>query len=183
VQVRVDDIKDGGLSLRFTEAADRLGTLAEALEGDDVRIDHPVTVAAYARWAGDMVEVEGEILTLANLACGRCLARYDLPLAIPFTLTYARDLPPVAAEEDGAEIELSAEEMGLIPFSGEEFDLSETIQEQVILALPLQPLCRETCRGLCPQCGADLNEEPCLCQPRPLNDRFAALRDFKITKD
>ena len=82
----------------------------------------------------------------------------------------------------GEEVELSAEEMGLIPFAGEEIDLREALQEQFIMALPQRALCREACKGLCPHCGADLNRVSCGCEPPAFNSRFDALKSFKADK-
>jgi uncharacterized protein len=72
--------------------------------------------------------------------------------------------------------------MGLIPFAGEEIDLREVVQEQVIMAMPLRPLCDEACRGLCQNCGADLNEGSCACPPTDFSIKFSALKSFKAEK-
>ena len=69
----------------------------------------------------------------------------------------------------------------MIPFTGEELDLCEAVQEQVIMALPVRPLCREDCRGLCPVCGADLNEESCTCAEKTVDPRWKALSELKIS--
>ena len=64
-------------------------------------------------------------------------------------------------------------------FQGEEIDFREAVQEQVKLALPMQPLCSETCSGLCPGCGADLNQGDCSCAKGPRDPRFAVLERLK----
>ena len=55
-------------------------------------------------------------------------------------------------------------------------DVGEMLREYVLLELPMQPLCRPDCRGLCPECGADLNVEQCSCGSTSIDERFAALR-------
>ncbi|MCK7469944.1 MAG: DUF177 domain-containing protein [Desulfomicrobium escambiense] len=101
----------------------------------------------------------GDPDTAVRLSCGRCLAEFIGPLATDFALTYAREAPAEAGRRAEPEThEVEAEEAGLIYFRGEEIDLTDGIQEQVILALPLRPLCREDCKGLCAACGADLNQ-------------------------
>ena len=72
-----------------------------------------------------------------------------------------------------AEIELGAEEIGLILFHGEEIDLRDAVQEDVLMAVPMKTLCRPECKGLCPQCGADLNQGDCGCERKIINPKFA----------
>jgi uncharacterized protein len=83
---------------------------------------------------------------------------------------------------DEQEIELKVEEIGLMYFKGEEINLHQGIQEQVVMAFPLQPLCDENCKGLCPQCGSDLNRGDCACARGSGSNPFAALKNLKLEK-
>ena len=74
------------------------------------------------------------------------------------------------------EIELTAEQMDLIPFNGSRIDLRQAVAEQVLLALPIKPLCSRQCKGLCPRCGLNLNHGPCQCPPQEPAGPFAALK-------
>ena len=80
--------------------------------------------------------------------------------------------PPAAAHEPGR---LSADDLALSYYEGDEIDLTPLVHEQTILALPTRPLCRETCRGLCPRCGANLNSGACGCPAAPPDARLAVL--------
>jgi uncharacterized protein len=60
-------------------------------------------------------------------------------------------------------------------YRGDELDLTEVTKEQVLLGLPMKPLCSESCKGLCPACGADLNLGPCGCGGKAVDQRFQAL--------
>jgi uncharacterized protein len=80
------------------------------------------------------------------------------------------------------EVELRVEDIGLIYFRGEEINLRDGIQEQVVMAFPLRFLCTEACKGLCTQCGADLNQGDCGCKVEPTTNKFAALKDLKLNK-
>lgn len=86
--------------------------------------------------------------------------------------------------EDGGEgdaelgVELSGDDLDVYGYEGEEIDLTPLFREQIILAVPFAPLCSEECRGLCPQCGADRNQETCDCKP-PVDPRWAALQNLK----
>jgi uncharacterized protein len=62
-------------------------------------------------------------------------------------------------------------------YQGEQLDLTPMLREQIILAAPMQPLCRENCAGLCPRCGQNWNDRRCACGPEPMNNPFRILRD------
>ena len=117
----------------------------------------------------------------SNAACSRCLQAYETQLATRFDLTYTRSIShDTETFDQHKEIELKAQDLGLIFFNGEEIDLMEGIQEQAVLAFPIQPLCQHRCKGLCSRCGADLNQGDCGCDRGSLNSQFAALKNLKL---
>lgn len=183
MQLRVDDIKEQGLLLDYCEPVESFPALEEIQREGQVVFEAPITVSGRVQRIDQLIEVEGEVGSQVKLACSRCLEPVSLPVRSRFALTYSQGTPEIVDEETGEEVELTAEEMGLIPFDGEEIDLAEAIQEQVVMALPVQPLCRPECLGLCPQCGADRNRESCDCQPLAFNNRFGKLKDLKIESD
>ena len=73
-----------------------------------------------------------------------------------------------------------AEELGVVLFEGDQIDFRAIIQEQVILAIPMQPICRQDCRGLCARCGANLNDGPCDCRGDDVDPRLAILKTLKF---
>ncbi|WP_432821301.1 YceD family protein [Trichloromonas sp.] len=181
MQIRIADIKDNGLSLDLVEGVESFPVLQELQGKGECLFTQPVTVNLRAFVVSGMVEISGHVATAAEIACSRCLKPAEVAVDSRFDLTYTRELPEVEDEgEDGSEI--TAEDMGLILFDGDEIDLLDAIQEQVVLALPFNPLCSRNCRGLCPQCGADLNEQACSCGPQDYNIKFSALKNFKVDK-
>ena len=180
--IRVEDIKGEGLVFDWEEPAESFPTLADMIAAEECFFLTPLRVHLRALRVREMVEVEGTVETEARLACSRCLKEYSQPLLARFALAYSEELPQVDTEDDEEGIELSAEEMGLSLFHGEEIDMRDAVAEQVVMALPLRPLCSEACKGLCPQCGADLNDGDCGCSPAPFNAKFAALKGFKAEK-
>ena len=92
--------------------------------------------------------------------CDRCLTDVPFTVDAPFDLYYA----PNDAGAGGTEAELQERDLGIAFYEGDEIDLDELVREQLALSLPTRVLCREDCRGLCDQCGADLNRETCDCQ-------------------
>jgi len=89
----------------------------------------------------------------------------------------AKDGKDGADADDGPEV--AVEDLDLFPFDGEHIDLEPLFREQFVLAIPYAPLCSETCKGLCQQCGIDRNSATCSCEP-PIDPRLAALKGLKI---
>lgn len=184
MQLQLNEIKEFGVSHEFVNDAKTFPELT-ALEAEgECRFSAPLSVTVRLTRVGGLVEVAGQLATLIETGCSRCLKRMTTPLEASFELTYTNEPIMVHEEEDeeGEGVELTAEELGLIPFSGDEIDLTEAVQEQVLLAMPTHPLCSEECRGLCPQCGLDLNTGSCSCAAEEFGNKFAVLKNFKVDR-
>ncbi len=120
--------------------------------------------------------LSGNLETTAFLSCCRCLEAAEVPIRTDFRYI----LIPASQEEQEQE-ELSADDVDTIYYRDDLLDMEPIIFEQVVLQLPMKPLCREDCRGLCLRCGADLNCNACVCLPEPLNTAFSVLKDLKLT--
>jgi uncharacterized protein len=177
----VEKLKEKDFSLEFSEAAEDFPGLVALMHNAECRFAGVIKGRVRAFMANDFIEVEGEVTASALMPCGRCLKDVEVPLHSEFALTFASEAPALEPEQE-EDVELSPERMGLIPFAGEEIDLREIVQEQVIMELPLRPLCETGCKGLCPQCGANLNEGQCGCSIPVFNNKFSALKGFKATK-
>ena len=108
--------------------------------------------------------------------CSRCTEEYSFTLDKPFEFVLTPD--PTKAERRAEE--LRRDDLGISYYSAEEIDLEPLIAEQVILALPTRPLCSDDCRGLCSQCGANLNKEACACDAERGDPRMAIFRSLKV---
>lgn len=181
--IELDDIKDQGLTLELSESFEQFSVLRELHDSGEALFVKPLDIQVKARRLDELVVVEGSVSTLVRLQCCRCLQDFEQALDVTFSVTFARELPSLEDEQrQDSEIELQAEDLGLIAFEGDEIDLTESIQEQLVMALPVKPLCRTTCKGLCSQCGADLNEGACDCHEQVMDGKFAALKNFKVKK-
>jgi uncharacterized protein len=183
MRIHTEGLKESSLALEFEQKADVFPVLRELIRRHECEFTAPIRIRLKAARIGEMVEVEGDLETTLRLTCGRCLTEFVEPLATDFAFTYAREVQEPPAGGAPAEGRAEAEEAGLIGFRGEEIDLTEGIQEQVVLSLPLRPLCREDCKGLCVACGADLNSGECECRREPPDGPFAALRRLQPRKD
>lgn len=119
----------------------------------------PVTVELELEALTDGVVVTGTLTVAWEATCRRCLRP-------------VRGAATAVVREVFAEHPVSDEQW---VFDGEELDLEPMVRELLLLELPLAPLCRETCAGLCPTCGADRNEGPCGCDDRPVDPRWQVL--------
>lgn len=125
--------------------------------------------------AGMDMMVRGEIKSGLIAQCDRCLNEVHIPVEAPFDLIYVPGDP--GAGQTG-EHELHDRDLILAVYENEQINLDELVIEQLQLSLPTRVLCREDCRGLCSECGADLNFEQCRCE-KPIDPRWQALADFK----
>jgi uncharacterized protein len=182
MRFRVDAIKEGGLFLESAIPWEDLPILADIVDAKDCVFLSPVQVSLRAQLVGTLIEVEGTLATSARFECGGCLKDYVAPLECRFELTFARELPQVEDDDSGEPLEVNPEELGIMLFHGDEIDLTEAIQEQVAMALPIRRRCQANCKGLCSQCGADLNAGECGCSQSNISLKFAALKDFKVDK-
>jgi uncharacterized protein len=182
LRIRIADIRDDGLTLDLIEGVESFPVLRELQEKGEAVFTQPVTIHLRAILVSGMVEISGQVVTHVEVACSRCLNPAEVLVDSTFDLTYTEELPELEDEGDDDGVEITAEDMGLILYDGEEIDLREAIQEQVILALPIHSLCSRSCRGLCAQCGANLNDQVCSCGPQDYNIKFSALKNLKIDK-
>ena len=179
--IRPDQLKEGVLSFNFEERPEKFAVLAEMVKDGICEFTAPLKAALRAQQIGDIVEVDGSISTAVRLDCGRCLQPFEMPLVSTFVLTYTHRNPePEYSDTSPEDLELTAEDIGLIYFTGEEINLNNEIQEQVVMAFPLRALCKTDCKGLCPSCGVDLNTDACHCDQRPPNGKFAVLKNLKL---
>jgi uncharacterized protein len=153
----------------------------EALQREgQVGFGHPLNVDLRAFHNRDMVTVLGSLNTQVALDCARCLTRYLQPLDFAIELSYLQVGEPGTRVEARfeQELELDAREAGLIRFEGEVLDLGEGITEQIIMRLPIKPLCDPGCKGLCSQCGVNLNQKSCNCTPADAEHPFSVLENW-----
>lgn len=140
----------------------------------------PLLSLSPLRLAGDVSRIEGGYALTARLAydgqleCSRCLAPYPFREDEEFTLVlYPRP------GQTGDEVELATADLDTQYFAQPVIELSPIAEERVQMALPMKPLCRPDCPGLCPTCGTDLNLGPCACARDAVDPRWEALRGLR----
>jgi uncharacterized protein len=135
------------------------------------RVVAPAALDATVHKDKNRFRLVGTLRTALELGCSRCLETFQLPVNASFDVRY---LPQ--SENTGEEREVEEDDLSDAFYKDEQIDLGQLMEEQFYLALPMKPLCREDCKGLCASCGANLNEETCGCQVRWEDPRLAGLK-------
>ena len=170
LRIPLEDIPPEGLRLEFEEGPEILA--------DCFPLKKPLSARVFLKKQGINVKAKGRVETAVVLTCDRCLESFVLELKEEFDVEFR----PVASMPLREETQLSREDLEVIFFEGDEVPVDELVREQVILAVPYKKLCRESCRGLCPRCGKNLNEGPCGCEIRR-DSPFAVLKQLLQEKN
>jgi uncharacterized protein len=181
MRIHLDQLKQTRITLEQDTPAERfpaLRVLAEAGATFTGLVQTRVT----AERVGELVEVRGLVRASARQSCSRCLVEFTAPVEADFELTYARQAEGSDGAGDAPRPDAPPDD-GLIHFHGDEINLTGGVQEHLILALPLKPLCSEACKGLCARCGGDLNQGPCGCAENRTGRPFEALSRLKLPND
>jgi len=151
----------------------------ERLERDELLSLSPVRFSGRLRRADPGFILEGRLEFEGTVSCARCLKpvpfRRAGPVSWVFAPAYERHQPAAAGDE---EVELQATDLDIVFYDDFTVPFDPLIDEQVQLEIPMRALCREDCRGLCPECGADRNAAPCTCAP-PADNRWIALKALR----
>ena len=122
--------------------------------------------------------LRGNINTQLELECSRCLKRFLYPVDENFQ-TIFQPFSPRTTEE---EIELVKEDLDVAFYKEDIIDLTEIVREQILLSIPMIAVCDESCQGLCPHCGQNLNQGKCICATETIDLRWHKLQDLAKKK-
>ncbi|MHB8486364.1 MAG: YceD family protein [Candidatus Acidiferrales bacterium] len=135
----------------------------------------PLDVRATAELVDDQIRIYGTFHTRLEMVCARCLEVVVEEVSKNFDLFY-RPMNSVSREE---EFRLNLDDTEIAFFEGDGLFLADVLAEQVNLSLPMKVICRSDCRGLCPHCGVNLNQEECRCETHAADPRLAPLARLK----
>ena len=144
---------------------------------EDMRQSSPLHAAGTAELLANTdgeVRIRGSLTVTLESECDRCLGRADFPLDASFDLFYRPSQSLDAADE--VAIDEGEAQMGF--YEGAGMELEDVLREQVVLLLPMQRVCREDCKGICPVCGQNRNQVECHCHQEPADDRWAGLKNL-----
>lgn len=159
-------IKIGGaLAPLGAETEFHFQTTAEALNAlpENAVMEREIAIFGTCIHTGSAYRVEGTVRVLRSFVCDRCLGAFSTPQVYSFAEEFVRDGDEALAESEAEK------------FSGDAINIAPLVRDAILTAQPMRNLCRDDCRGLCPRCGADLNQGDCGCDRRSIDPRLAAL--------
>jgi len=145
------------------------------LESETARVKNVVRVHGKIKKGIVQTDVAGEIQTVVEIECSRCLQPAEETLDVAFSATF------ITAENytQEKEAEVNLENLEVSIYEGDKVDLGELAREQILLNIPEQFFCREDCQGFCQKCGANRNLIDCNCEEKEIDPRWAALKNLK----
>ena len=138
-------------------------------QGDQIGFDGEIALHGFMTGIGDSVALNGELTAQLVSPCARCLEESRLDMRVPFDEIFVRQ--PDADHPDA------------YLFEGDQVDLTDMIVANIAMNLPMQFLCSQDCKGLCPICGQNLNQGSCGCDPALERSAFSALKALRDVKD
>jgi uncharacterized protein len=146
-----------------------------AVTDDAFRVAAPVNLAFDIHKDKDQFRLAGSVKTTLELLCSRCLEPFMWPVESSFDLRYQ----PHARNTGEGEREIEEDDLTTAFYENDTIDLGQMMREQFYLALPMKPLCRDECKGLCPACGINWNKGTCNCSTQWEDPRLAALKALR----
>lgn len=146
--------------------------------GDDITqssVLHTEGTAQLLNHSLGEIRIQGALTVTGQALCDRCLESATFPIDTEFDLVYMPTEEAATASE--SEIGQAGIEVGY--YDGAGLALNDVVREVVLLALPMQLVCAEACKGICPECGENRNQRDCDCQSKAADDRWSKLKDFR----
>jgi uncharacterized protein len=145
------------------------------LDPSEVSVPEKIMVHLTAERQLREIRVRGNFRVAVELPCSRCLEPVRLPIRADFDQFYESNSEHVLE----GEIELQEKDTEIGFFSGDFIEVSDIVREQIVLALPMKPICQENCKGLCPYCGKNRNVDSCNCESVLVDPRLDQLLKIK----
>jgi uncharacterized protein len=170
MRFKINEIGDEGLALDVSITAEWLAAACPDLDARPGMAG--LSLRGALTCSGDDYLLRADLRGVLEMACGRCLEPARLPIDVPMMMTFVSG-DDADGEDQGPDV---------VVFPGGEIDISDEVRDEIVLAIPLGPVCSETCRGLCPVCGGNRNLTACDCEERQRQgqSKFAELAKLKI---
>ncbi len=176
------DIPETGVSIEREDSPEVFPVLKDLERTGECKFISPIKLSVELKAIGKMYRMSGSFNTDVLLNCSLCLSEFRKTLNEVFDMAFAHSGSDTTDEDDYKDKELTAEEIGITYFDGEEIDFKDPLQQQLIMSLSQRPLCKKTCKGLCQKCGANLNDGDCRCTKDQINAGFEILKGLKLEK-
>jgi len=169
MKIVITEIPDEGLEL----------DLKSDIQSDAVKIVSPVKAVLRLDKVLPEIMAKGVLNGDVEHQCSRCLKNFTERIASQFNVVYR----PTTEIARGEQHQLKSDELDTVFYSGDTLEIDDLLREQLILNLPMKPLCSPDCKGFCPQCGADMSLSACGCKASETDSRFEVLKKLKKEKE
>ncbi|MFZ5998837.1 MAG: YceD family protein [Nitrospirota bacterium] len=169
MKIIVSEIPEEGIDLE----------LDEHLRTESVKILSPVHASLRIDKVGSEVLVKGTVDADVELQCSRCLKGFTMHIQSPLNVVY--DPAEMISREEN--YKLASDELDTGFYRQDELDTDELLHEQLLLNIPMKPLCDPECKGICPRCGTDLNVSGCTCEIKEIDSRLKVLEQLLKKKE
>lgn len=162
MKILLSDITDEGLELAFEET----------LSLEPLKLRSPARVTLRIDKIGPEVCARGNVRTSMELQCSRCLRSFEKDVDVNVNVVY-HPMEELKGEERH---EIRDDELDMGFYQGDELEVRDLVTEQLLLSVPMKPLCSDSCKGICPDCGTDLNIGTCACERKGTDPRLEILK-------
>lgn len=169
MKILISEIPDDGLEL----------DISEKITSESLKSDFPVFAKISIERSNSEVIIKGAIKSEIEQQCSRCLRNYTIEISTPIMAIY-HPIEDINKEE---QYELKEEELETGFYKNDILDIDEILIEQLLLNIPMKPLCSPDCKGLCPKCGTDLNVTSCNCNTAEIDPRLEVLKKLLERKE
>lgn len=135
-------------------------------DNEQIKFSNPVQLDGTLNLVGDILNFDGRIRTELELVCSRCNEKFNQSIDIPVFEKFSNEEKDINLFDD------------IVYFQGDNIDITEIIQNNIIMTLPIKRLCKEDCKGLCQSCGTNLNFFTCNCKKDEMDPRLSKLKDL-----
>ena len=177
LHIPLDEIGESGYHVSCTKSKEWITDVLQETGNIDFSVSDDVQLLIDIFRTGDGFEMRGLITTAVTLGCVRCLDNFTSPFKTEFHYSLCPS-DKMASEHD---MEVSKDDLDVLPYKGNFIDLIPLIGEQIIVNVPANPICRESCKGICQQCGSNLNHASCQCdKTERKGSAFEVLKNFQV---
>jgi uncharacterized protein len=152
MKINIKDLKEGINKFVLNESPEEIG-----FENGDIEFNEIISSNIEVNKVGEKFIVKGKIKTAILLECSRCLKKFEYNIDCNFRLIYLKNIK-------FKEGEISKEEIDEVMLTDDILNIGDDIRQTIILEIPMKPICKESCKGLCANCGKDLNFGKCNCK-------------------
>lgn len=177
LHIPLDEIGESGYHVSCTKSTEWIREVLQETGDIDFSVSDDVQLLIDIFRTGDGFEMRGTITTAVTLGCVRCLDNFTSP----FKTEFHYSLCPSDKMDSEHDMEVSKDDLDVLPYKGNFIDLIPLIGEQIIVNVFANPICRESCKGICQQCGSNLNHASCQCdKTERKGSAFEVLKNFQV---